>query len=148
MQFVKFGIIGASGVLVDMGLVCLLADPACLGLDLTVSKVGAAEGALTSNFVWNEVWTFREAARRRRRWRDRVRRFVAFNGICGVGIGIAVACLHLFHTGLGFGLYESNGLAILAATGWNFVLNARFNWRAGGPEDKEGAAAAAGRSGV
>ncbi len=38
----------------------LLASPATLGWDLTLSKVIAAEVALINNFAWNEVWTFRE----------------------------------------------------------------------------------------
>lgn len=59
-QFIKFCLVGGSGVFVDMGMLFLLADPKCLGLNLTLSKVLAAESALANNFLWNELWTFRQ----------------------------------------------------------------------------------------
>jgi hypothetical protein len=55
-------------------------------------------------------------------------RFLLFNAICGIGIGLAVLLLHLFHTWLGWNLYLSNMLGIILVTCWNFGMNARFNW--------------------
>jgi dolichol-phosphate mannosyltransferase len=57
-----------------------------------------------------------------------LRRFLTFNGICAVGIGLAVLLLHLFYTGFNWNLYASNLLAIILVTFWNFGMNARFNW--------------------
>ncbi|HEX3596807.1 MAG TPA: glycosyltransferase, partial [Polyangiaceae bacterium] len=60
--FFKFCVVGASGVLVDMGLLFLLSDPRMLGLGLTRSKLVAAETAIVSNFLLNDFWTFRQTA--------------------------------------------------------------------------------------
>jgi dolichol-phosphate mannosyltransferase len=63
------------------------------------------------------------------------RRFLLFNAICGIGIGLAVLLLHLFHSWLGWNFYLSNLLAIILVTLWNYVMNAQFNWgryKAGG----------------
>jgi dolichol-phosphate mannosyltransferase len=134
VQFIKFCLVGGSGVFVDMGILYLLADPKCLGLNITVSKVIAAEAAMLNNFVWNELWTFRRSAASPSPCLPGspvriARRFLTFNAICGIGIGLAVLLLHLFHFGLGWNLYLSNLLAVLLVTLWNFGLNARFNWQ-------------------
>ena len=126
-QFIKFCVVGGSGVLVDMTALYLLADPNTLAWNLTAAKVCSAEAALLNNFFWNEMWTFRTAAKRAQG--GLLRRLVGFHAICGVGIGLAVLLLHLFHTWLGFNVYVSNLLAILLVTLWNFSMNAAFNWR-------------------
>jgi len=58
----------------------------------------------------------------------RLRRFLLFNAICGMGILFAIGLLHLFHTRFGWNLYLSNLLTIGLVTLWNFGMNARFNW--------------------
>jgi dolichol-phosphate mannosyltransferase len=126
--------VGGSGLFVDMGILFLLADPKCLGLNITVSKVIAAETAMINNFVWNELWTFRHSRSDIRHSSfdlrsGLLRRFLLFNAICGIGIALAVLLLHLFHTFLGWNLYLSNLLAIILVTCWNFGMNARFNWQ-------------------
>jgi dolichol-phosphate mannosyltransferase len=127
MQFLKFCIVGGSGVIVDMAVLWLLADPATLAWNVTAAKVCSAEAAMLNNYAWNEVWTFRSVGGRG--VNGRLRRLLRFHAICGVGIGLAVLLLHLFHRGLGFNLYASNFLAILLVTLWNFWMNALSNWR-------------------
>jgi len=163
VQFTKFCMVGGSGVVVDMGILYLLADPSRLALNITLSKICAAEVAMINNFIWNELWTFRQSpspggeggpeyqrtidgeARAGARVgqisalnsqpttlhrRGSVfRRFLLFNAICGIGIGLAVLLLHLFHTWLAWNIYLSNLFAIILVTCWNFGMNARFNWR-------------------
>jgi dolichol-phosphate mannosyltransferase len=119
-----------------------------------LSKICAAEIAMINNFIWNELWTFKQSASPvspllgerdgvrasqssditscgvRSRFRSGLlRRFLLFNAICGIGIGLAVLLLHLFYSWLGWNLYVSNLLAIVVVTSWNFGMNARFNWR-------------------
>jgi putative flippase GtrA len=139
LQFVKFCLVGGIGVFVDMAVLYLLADPRTLALNIAFSKVCAAEVALINNFLWNEFWTFRTLTRPsdtlshpmgegRGEGFPRLRRFLFFNAICGLGILFAVLLLHLFHTLLGWNLYVSNLLTITLVTLWNFGMNARFNW--------------------
>jgi dolichol-phosphate mannosyltransferase len=126
-QFVKFCLVGGSGVVVDMAVLHLLA--VALSWNVTLSKVCSAEAAMLSNFLWNEVWTFGGAGGRAGEHRGLARRLWRFHAICGAGIGLAVLLLHLFHSGLGINLYLANLLAIGLVTLWNFWLNALFNWR-------------------
>ncbi|HEV2392150.1 MAG TPA: GtrA family protein [Verrucomicrobiae bacterium] len=125
-QFVKFCIVGGSGVVVDMGMLHLLARQ--MQWNLSLSKSCSAETAMLTNFVLNEVWTFRGFAINLGRRSGVLLRMVKFQTICGVGIGFAVALLNLFYSRLGLNLSASNLLAIMLVTLWNFWMNALFNW--------------------
>jgi len=136
-QFVKFCLVGSTGVFVDMALLYVFADPRSLGMNVALSKLLAAEGALVNNFVWNEIWTFKRRTPAIAQGPERrvellgsgiLRRFLIFNAICGVGILLAVLLLHLFHVVASWNLYLSNMLAMVLVTCWNFVMNSRFNW--------------------
>src|SRR5580765_4676472 len=50
IQFVKFAMVGGSGLFVDMGVLYFLADPRALGLNVSLSKICAAEAAMINNF--------------------------------------------------------------------------------------------------
>jgi hypothetical protein len=54
-QFTKFCTVGGTGVVVDMTVIFLLADSATLALNVTMSKVLAAEAAMLNNFAWNSL---------------------------------------------------------------------------------------------
>ncbi|MEO1376466.1 MAG: glycosyltransferase, partial [Cyanobacteria bacterium J06635_10] len=56
-RFIRFGLVGLSGVFVDMAILYLLSDPNTLALPLTRSKIIAAEIAICNNFLWNDAWT-------------------------------------------------------------------------------------------
>ncbi|WCJ61123.1 GtrA family protein [Fontisphaera persica] len=127
-RFAKFCVVGGSGVVVDMGMLFLLADPRCLGLNLSLSKILAAETALANNFLWNELWTFRPAEGSPPGHRGWPRRFLLFNLICGAGIGLAVLLLQLFHNFFGLNLYLANFIVIGLITGWNYGLCTLVAW--------------------
>ena len=125
-RFFKFCVVGASGVLVDMGLLYLLSDPTMLGMGLTRSKLIAAETAIITNFLLNDVWTFRGDATSG--GLPRLRRFLGFNAICLLGVGINVLLLNLLFNFAHLNRYVANAIAIVAVTGWNYWLNRKLNW--------------------
>jgi len=165
-RYAQFCIVGTSGLAVDMTIIWLLADPKMLHWNLTLSKVIAAEVALINNFVWNELWTFRELTVARKRWSQRAARLFRFNLICVVGIGLSVLLLNLQVYLLHMNVYLANFLSIVAVSVWNFLMNLKFGWKRGverdqgsrrrtedsppdlevQPEEKSGAATAARRS--
>jgi dolichol-phosphate mannosyltransferase len=127
-RFVRFCVVGATGVLVDMALLYLLSDPAALGMGLTRSKILAAEAAILSNFLLNDAWTFGDLAKHQKGFVPKVRRFLAFNAICAIGVGLNVIILNLLFNYAHMNRYIANGIAILAVTGWNYWLNRKLNW--------------------
>ena len=131
-RYVKFCVVGGTGLLVDMGVLHLLVSPAMLGGNISASKVIAAEAAIFNNFVWNDRWTFRGVTAGRNTPRQRLIRFLKFNLICASGIGLSVLLLNVQVHGLGLNLYLANLIAIVLVSFWNFFLNAWFGWNCSG----------------
>lgn len=128
-RFIRFCLVGGSGVFVDMGAFFLFADPRMLALSLSVAKALAAETAIFNNFVWNELWTFRDLAAGHTTWRHRATRLAKFNLICLAGIVWSILLLNFQVSILGWNAYVSNLLAIVLVSLWNFFMNLKFGWR-------------------
>ena len=127
-QYVCFGLVGASGVGVDMAVLFLLADPKMLAWNLSLSKAFAAEVAIVNNFVWNERWTFGDISATRSQFPARVGRLAKFNLICLAGIGFNLLLLNLQVRYVAMNVYLANLLAIIVVSFWNFILNLKFGW--------------------
>ncbi len=91
----RFGVVGAVGFVIDVGLFNILryaGDPAVLEHKPLTAKAISVAAATVATYLGNRHWT----------WRDRVRGarhreailFFAFNGI---GMAIALACLGFSH---------------------------------------------------
>jgi dolichol-phosphate mannosyltransferase len=128
-RFIRFGLVGLSGVFVDMAIFYLLSDPAALGWGLTRSKIIAAEMAIINNFLWNDRWTFGDIARGQNRPSQRLKRFLKFNLICLAGLILNVLLLNFFFNVLGIDRYIANLMAIAVVTIWNFWMNLKLSWR-------------------
>jgi putative flippase GtrA len=65
LRFVKFGIVGGSGVIVNVGL--LHAFTTVATIDYRIASIIAIECAVINNFLWNYFWTWndRQAGSRR-----------------------------------------------------------------------------------
>lgn len=133
-RFIRFGLVGLSGVFVDMTVLYLLSDPSTLGLGLTRSKIIAAEIAIINNFLWNDRWTFADIANQQTSGNQRLKRFLKFNLICLAGLILNVLLLNVLFNYLGFqhipaGRYLANLIAIALVTIWNFWINFKLSWR-------------------
>ncbi len=132
-RFVRFCLVGLSGVVVDMGFLFVLSDPTMLGWGLTRSKLLGSEIAIINNFLWNDLWTFGDVARKQSGTQRRLRRFAKFQLICLGGLAINTLLLNFQFNILGLNRYVANGIAIVLVTGWNFWLNWKLSWRASRP---------------
>jgi dolichol-phosphate mannosyltransferase len=128
-RFIRFGLVGASGVGVDMAVLFLLTDPRLLGWGLSLSKAIAAEVAIFNNFLWNEIWTFRDLAGASAGGMARARRLAKFNIICVAGIVFSIVLLNVQVRFLHFNVYMANFIAIFLVSIWNFAMNLKFGWR-------------------
>jgi dolichol-phosphate mannosyltransferase len=128
-RFIRFGLVGMTGVGVDMTMLYLLGDPTTLGLPLTHSKIMAGEIAIWNNFLWNDAWTFADVSMAQQEWYRRLKRFLKFNAICLVGLGFNVLILNLVVNFIVPDRYIANLLAILVTTFWNFWFNLKLSWR-------------------
>ncbi|NMG19372.1 glycosyltransferase [Brasilonema bromeliae] len=128
-RFLRFGLVGLSGVFVDMTVLYLLSDPTTLGLPLTRSKIIAGEVAILNNFLWNDIWTFADVSSQQQEWRQRLKRFLKFNIICLAGLVLNVLVLNLVFNFVIRNRYVANLIAIAVATVWNFWVNLKLSWR-------------------
>lgn len=121
-RFVRYTLVGGSGVLVNTGILYLLV--AVAGLPHLLAAAFSSEVSILTNFVLNEVWTFRDA----REGSHPVRRAVQYNVVALGGMVITLAVLFMLTTWLGMHYLIANLIAIGAATLSNYALNMKFTW--------------------
>ncbi len=127
-RYLRFGVVGASGVVVDMAVLFLLSDSKMLAWNLSWSKALAAEAAIMNNFVWNEVWTFGDISAAQSHRQARLGRLAKFNLICLAGIGLSILLLNFQVHYLALNVYLANLIAIVLVSFWNFGLTLKFGW--------------------
>ena len=116
-ELAKFGTVGFLSLLVDLSVFnALLAATDRPFLSKIVSTVLAA----TNAFVLNRHWTFKHRERSSLR-----REYVLFFVLNAIGLGIALACLYVSHSVLGF---ESALADNIAANGVGLVLGTTFRF--------------------
>jgi len=74
-RFLKFALVGASGVVVNLACLALLR---ALRVQINVASALAIEVSLLSNFLINHLWTFGDATGRRGLWAQALR----FHVVC------------------------------------------------------------------
>ncbi|MGZ3438777.1 MAG: glycosyltransferase [Polyangia bacterium] len=128
-RFIRFALVGFSGVVVDMGLLYVFSDPSMLAWGLTRSKALAAETAIINNFLWNDAWTFRDLAGQQRGLKHKLHRLLKFNAVCAIGLGMNIVLLNVMFNYLHMNRYVANFIAIGIVTLWNFWVNMKLSWR-------------------
>ncbi len=100
-QFTRFGLVGAIGLVIDIGIFNLLRltilSPDELHEGPVIAKVISTTVAIAANWIGNRLWTFRE-----HRGRQLVREGVEFALVSVGGMLIGLACLWVSHYALGF----------------------------------------------
>lgn len=134
--FIRFCLVGLTGVVVDLGVFNLLRQGFELGL--TRSAFISAEVAIVNNFLWNDLWTFSDIARRQPGSSQRLKRFFKFNLVCTIGIVLQLIIINLIYNF--FSLSDTvksliridilaKLIAIVLVTLWNFWFNSKLSWR-------------------
>ncbi|MBE9168311.1 glycosyltransferase [Pleurocapsales cyanobacterium LEGE 06147] len=126
-RFIRFGIVGFSGVFVDIGIFYLLRT--VLGFGLTRSTILSSEVAIFNNFLWNDLWTFGDISRHQQGINKRLKRLLKFNLICLSGLFLNVLLVNLLFNVLEVNEYIAKLIAIAAVTLWNFWFNLKLSWR-------------------
>lgn len=142
-RFFRFGMVGFSGVFVDMGVFFLLCSllgisgdrglaaaitPRELAL-INGSAIVSAELAIINNFFWNDLWTFSDISRRQPGKRRRLIRLFKFNLVCLVGLAFHLLILNVLYNFFGLNQYLGKLIAIIIVTLWNFWINLKLSWR-------------------
>jgi dolichol-phosphate mannosyltransferase len=126
-RFLRFGLVGFSGVFVDLTVFYLLRTVIELGL--TRSTILSAGVAIINNFLWNDLWTFGDISQRQRDPHQRFKRFLKFSAICLAGVILQALIINFLYNVLGINQYLAKLIAIAVATIWNFWANLKLSWR-------------------
>ena len=120
-KFLKFCVVGLSGIIINEGLLWTLTDFA--GFFYLISSAIAIEASILSNFFLNDIWTFK---------RQRKTRFLArlgkFNLARIVALGINLAILGIL-TSLGLHYLISNLIGIAIATLFTYLSSLWWVWK-------------------
>jgi dolichol-phosphate mannosyltransferase len=115
VQLLKFGLVGGSGYLINLGVFAVLAGN--LGVHHAAAAVGAFCVAVANNFLWNRHWTFDAGAGRAG---FQVTRFFTVS-IAALGLNLAVLEALLYdHT---VGELTAQAIAVAVAMPFNFLGN-------------------------
>jgi dolichol-phosphate mannosyltransferase len=125
LRFLKFCLVGASGVGVNEGLLWALTEKA--GLPYWGSAAIAIETSIVTNFILNNYFTFRQ--RNEPGTKAFFSRLIKFNVVSLVGLGINLGILGLFTEVFGINYLISNLIGIAIAFIWNYLLNTWWTWK-------------------
>ncbi len=124
-RFIKFCLVGGSGVLVNFGLLWLLTERA--GLHYAVSAVFAIETSIITNYLLNNFVTFKD--RRMPGVKTFIGNMAKFNLVSLGGLVINLAILTFLTEIAGLFYMISNLFGIAGATLWNFFVNNWWTWK-------------------
>lgn len=117
VQLFKFATVGGSGYVVNLVVYTLLHE---LGdVHYIPAAIGAFVVAVTNNFGWNRVWTFKEEAPGAHPAHQGVR----FLTVSLVGLGVNLAVLELLVSAAGVGELPAQAIAVAVAMPVNFIGN-------------------------
>jgi len=124
-RFIKYCLVGASGVFVNMGLLWLLTEVG--GLYYLFSAAFSIETSILTNFTLNDRFTFPD--RRAKGTRQFVTRLAKFNLVSLAGLGVNLSVLWFLTSVAGMYYLLSNLCGIAVATLWNYLVNFWWTWK-------------------
>ena len=119
-QLAKFCVVGASGYAVNLAVYAALLNGA--NLHYTLAATGSFVVAVTNNYLWNRLWTFKHT---RGHFGFQALRFFVVALIAYAGNLVILSVL----VELGVGKIVSQAIAIVLVTPANFVGNKLWSFR-------------------
>lgn len=121
MRFVRFGIVGVSGTLIDFGVTWLCKEKLHWNKYLS-NSIGFILAA-TNNYTWNRLWTFESQNS------EIFREYGSFVLIALIGLGLNNFVTWLLHEKVHLNFYLSKLVSVGVVVIWNFSMNYVFTFR-------------------
>jgi putative flippase GtrA len=120
IKFLKFGVVGVSGVVVDFGVTWLLKEQ--LRLNKYIANSAGFGCAVLSNYVLNRIWTFHSSD-------PHVGlQFAKFTMVAIIGLGMNNGIIYWLTERRGVKFYPAKLLATGVVMIWNFGANYLFTF--------------------
>jgi putative flippase GtrA len=114
-KFLKFGVVGFSGIFVDFGVTYVFKEK--LNVHKYVANSLGFIMATISNYLLNRYWTFNTGQS------AQFSQFGKFFGIAIIGLVLNNLLIYLFNDKLKIHFYVSKAFAIVIVSVWNFLGN-------------------------
>lgn len=118
----KYYAVGASGVLVNLGLLFYLTE--YVGLWYFLSYTIAISISITSNFLLNKIWTFRDSINSQRT----LVMYGKFVGVSILGMAIQLGSVYLLVESMSVYYMLAALISICIAGAINFMINRRWTF--------------------
>jgi putative flippase GtrA len=121
VKFLKFCLIGFSGMLIDFGTTWLLKEK--IRINKYIANSTGFILAATSNYIWNRLWTFQSENPRI------VTEYISFILISVAGLALNNFVIYMLADKLKINFYISKLIATGVVTLWNFIMNFLITFR-------------------
>ncbi|HCW07411.1 MAG TPA: glycosyl transferase family 2 [Cytophagales bacterium] len=119
-KFLKFGVVGMSGMAVDFGITYFLKEK--IKINKYFANTFGFFSAATSNFILNRLWTFQSADP------QVTSQYFRFLVIAVVGVLFSNAIIYLLHERFKWNFYLAKLISIGVVLFWNFFANYFFTF--------------------
>lgn len=119
-KFLKFGVVGFSGVFVDFGFTYICKE--WLKIQKYISNAIGFTIAASSNYYLNRIWTFNSHNP------EIAVEYGRFLFISAIGLLISTLVVYLLVTKVRMNFYVAKLLAIVVVTIWNFFINLNYTF--------------------
>lgn len=121
IKFVKFGVVGVSGVIVDFGITWILKEKVRLNKYIANSSGFAC--AVVSNYLLNRWWTFHSHDP------DVGMQFAKFAAVALIGLAMNNGIIYYLTERKGTKFYVAKAIATGIVVLWNFGANYVFTFK-------------------
>ena len=120
LKFIKFGIVGFSGVFIDFGFTYITKE--YLKAQKYLANAIGFTMAATSNYYLNRVWTFQSHNP------NIGSEYTRFLMVSLLGLGISTLVIYILNGRFKMNFYLAKLFAIGGVTVWNFFVNIAFTF--------------------
>ena len=120
LKFIKFSLVGFSGVFVDFGITFICKE--LLKIQKYVANTFGFTMAATSNYIMNRLWTFQSTNP------NIALEFTRFFFISLIGLVINLLIIWAMSGKFKVNFYVSKLVATVLVTLWNFLINAYYTF--------------------
>lgn len=119
-KFIKYGIVGLSGMVIDFSITWLLKEK--LRLNKYFANSCGFTCAASSNYILNRVWTFQSHQK------NIPKEYFSFLTIAVIGLLLNNAIIYLLTEKGKLNFYVAKLIAIILVIFWNFTANYLFTF--------------------
>ena len=120
LKFVKFCVVGLSGLVIDYGITFTLKEK--FKVQKYIANACGFITAASSNYLLNRIWTFQSNSP------EILFEYSSFIVISAIGLGINTFILWVVIKNYKMNFYYAKFIAILVTTLWNFFANYLFTF--------------------